>query len=100
MYNLYPEIVNMGCWRDAWDRAVTPLEGHHILLMEPNYKTRSYALYKCARVAMDNKLNMFGVENGGQCMGSANAESLYKKHGPATECKGSGEKFRFVFTCL
>ena len=78
----------MGCWRDAWNRAVTPLEGRHYLLMDPNYKTRSHALFKCARAALDNQLKVFGIENGGQCMGNSNAENAYRKHGPATECRG------------
>ena len=79
---------SLGCWKDAWARALPTLEGDHYLLMEPNYKSRTHALFKCARAAHEKKLKVFGLENGGQCFGSTSLDARFKKYGPAKECRG------------
>ena len=56
--------------------------------MDPNYKGRSHALFKCARAAGDKGLKVFGIENGGQCFASADGEKRYRKYGPSKDCKG------------
>ena len=59
--------------------------------MEPNYKGRSHALLKCAKAALDKKLKVFGIENGGQCFASADGEIRYQKYGVSKSCKGKTE---------
>ena len=79
---------SLGCWRDAWSRSLPTLEGEHYLLMDPNYKGRRHALFKCARAALDKGYNLFGIENGGQCFASADEDKGYHKYGASKECKG------------
>lgn len=81
------EFESLGCWRDAWARGLPSLEGEHYLLMDPNYKGRSHALFKCARAAGDKGLKVFGIENGGQCFASADGVKRYRKYGPSKDCK-------------
>ena len=56
--------------------------------MDPNYKGRRHALFKCARAALDKGYKLFGIENGGQCFASAFAKKGYHKYGVSKECKG------------
>ena len=56
--------------------------------MEPNYKARAHALFKCARAAREKKFQLFGLENGGQCFGSDGGETAFRKYGSSTSCRG------------
>nr|XP_026696274.1 uncharacterized protein LOC108951050 isoform X3 [Ciona intestinalis]XP_026696275.1 uncharacterized protein LOC108951050 isoform X3 [Ciona intestinalis] len=56
-----------------------------------NYKSRSDAILKCARVALARNYEVFAVQHGGWCAGSANARSTYKKYGSSTACAADGE---------
>ena len=81
---------SVGCWRDeGLDRVLTSLEGSHKLLKARNYKNRNNALVKCAKAAMDKGLNIFGLENGGQCYGGIGSTSKYNKHGTSNYCQGT-----------
>ncbi|XP_032219271.2 uncharacterized protein LOC5518731 isoform X2 [Nematostella vectensis] len=82
---------SMGCWRDAWARALTSLEGEHPLLMDPNYKTRTYAMFKCARAALDKHVTIFGLENGGQCFGTNEGSTKLATYGPSSDCRVNGK---------
>ena len=56
--------------------------------MDPNYKGRRHALFKCAKAALDKGYKLFGIENGGQCFGSVGGDKRYHKYGTSKECKG------------
>ncbi|XP_022800544.1 uncharacterized protein LOC111338336 isoform X2 [Stylophora pistillata] len=82
---------SIGCWADSTKiRAMDSLEGRSSRLKQP-YKTRVNALMKCAEVADEQDLKIFGLQNGGQCFGGKNAENTYRKYGQSTECAGDGE---------
>ena len=49
--------------------------------------TRENAIQKCYEVARDRGYNYFGVNNGGLCVGSFDAEFRYKTRGKGTSCK-------------
>ncbi|CAB3996086.1 partial [Paramuricea clavata] len=81
---------SLGCWKDTWIRAIQPLEKRHELLMNGDYKLREDPLRKCAVAALDNKMKLFAIENGGQCLGDTTITSSYKKYGAADHCKDDG----------
>nr|XP_026696272.1 uncharacterized protein LOC108951050 isoform X1 [Ciona intestinalis] len=80
----------LGCWGDTGNRAIPTLERTDPTLMD-NYKSRSDAILKCARVALARNYEVFAVQHGGWCAGSANARSTYKKYGSSTACAADGE---------
>ena len=49
--------------------------------------TRENAIQKCYEVARDRGYNYFGVNNGGWCVGSFDAELKYKTYGKLSNCK-------------
>ena len=59
--------------------------------MDINYKIREDPLRKCAIAALDNGLQMFAIENGGQCFGDTTAATLYQRFGKADQCRGQDE---------
>lgn len=87
--NLDLGFQSLGCWKDTWDRAIEPLEGKHKLLMDINYRLREDPLRKCAVAALENHLQLFAIENGGQCLGDKTAAYLYQRFGRAHKCKGT-----------
>lgn len=66
-----------------------PLEKKHALLMDGNYKLRQDPLRKCAIAALENRMRLFAIENGGQCLGDATLTSLYKRYGETEHCRGT-----------
>ena len=81
---------SIGCWADSpKNRAMESLEGKHSHLKQHDYRTRINALMKCAEAADEQDLNLFALQNGGQCFGGKNDENTYRKHGPSAECQGS-----------
>ena len=50
-------------------------------------KDRDTPIHTCYEVARDRGYNYFGVNNGGWCLGSFDAEFTFKKHGKYTTCK-------------
>ena len=56
--------------------------------MDKNYKLREDPLRKCAIAALEKKMKLFAIENGGQCLGGVSITSSYKKYGEAHHCKG------------
>ena len=80
-----------GCWRDTrQERAISErLEGDAIL--DGDYKTRTNEVEKCARAANQRGYTFFGVQHGGECWSSADAEQTYRKHGRSYICRdGTG----------
>lgn len=65
------------------------MEHKHPLLYEDDYKTRTNALMKCAKAALDNNFTIFSVQNGGQCFSGKDAEQSYMEYGVSKSCKGS-----------
>jgi hypothetical protein len=87
-HKIFLGFHSLGCWKDTWIRAIQPLEKRHNLLMNGNYKLREDPLRKCAIAALDNKMKLFAIENGGQCLGETTITSSYKIYGAADHCKG------------
>ena len=50
-------------------------------------KTRDNPIETCYDIARDKGYNYFGVNNGGWCLGSYDAEFTFKVQGKATSCK-------------
>ena len=72
------------------------LEGRDDRLDDTYYKpnpiqkpstSRDNPIQTCYEVARDRGYNYFGVNNGGWCLGSFDAEFTFKKHGKVTSCK-------------
>ena len=80
---------SIGCWADSQqDRAMESLEGKFSKLKQHDYKTRVNALMKCAEAADENDLELFAIQNGGQCFGGRNDKNTYRKHGASSDCGG------------
>ena len=90
--------VHLGCWYSHSQRpnyAIKELEGKDKRLDGEYYATnplqkpskRENAIQKCYEVARDRGYNYFGVNNGGHCVGSYDAEFRYKAYGKRTTCK-------------
>ena len=97
IYNLIHHIievkyVSLGCWKDQSQlgRAITTLEGTSPIL-NGDYRSRSDAIEKCYEVALSREYIVFALQNGGWCVGSADAESTYKKYGPSSDCVHRGK---------
>ncbi|XP_046858972.1 uncharacterized protein LOC124452464 isoform X4 [Xenia sp. Carnegie-2017] len=88
--NVLSGFHSLGCWKDTWARALRVLERRHRLLMDVNYKLREDPLRKCAIAALDNKMELFAIENGGQCLGDSEISLSYRKYGKTTTCKEDG----------
>ncbi|CAK8691480.1 unnamed protein product [Clavelina lepadiformis] len=83
-------VKSFGCWRDTSNRAIPTVEGSSSLL-DGAYQSRSNALQKCARVALERGYKIFAVQNGGWCATSATARQTYMKYGASNQCKADGE---------
>ncbi|XP_078580556.1 uncharacterized protein LOC144864360 isoform X11 [Branchiostoma floridae x Branchiostoma japonicum] len=81
---------SIGCWKDTGNRAIPTLEGKDARL-DGSYTARANAIDKCYQVAKSRGFQVFAVQHGGWCAGSATALSTYKKYGPYTTCKEDGE---------
>lgn len=80
----------LGCWKDDIPRALPTLEGKSALLDE-HYSRRVNPLEKCHAAAAEAGFTIFAVQDGGQCFGSLDAKSKFKKHGASTACKADGK---------
>ena len=90
--------THLGCWKSyhiATSYSIMELEGKDKRLdgeynaANPLQKPskRENAIQKCYEVARDRGYNYFGVNNGGLCVGSFDAEFRYKVYGKHTICK-------------
>ncbi|KAI8516969.1 hypothetical protein Bbelb_055500 [Branchiostoma belcheri] len=82
--------TSLGCWSDSADRAIPTLEGTDPRL-DGKYRKRTDPIGKCYQVARSRGFTVFGVQDSGQCFGSADAHNTYNKHGPSIKCKADGE---------
>ena len=80
----------MGCYKDTASRAIPILEGQSFIL-DGSYWHRVDPIAKCAVAALSWGYNMFAVQNGGQCFGSATAPLTFDKYGKSTACWNGGE---------
>ena len=69
-------------------KVLLPLEGKHPLLMDGQGESRANALMKCAEAAWDLEMKVFGLQNGGECMGEQDGERKYMKLGMSNLCHG------------
>lgn len=74
----------LGCFKDEVARAMTNLEGKSDAL-NVYYKSRDNPIEKCYTAAIENKMPVFGIQNGGQCFGSADKNTA-KKYGVSSGC--------------
>ncbi|XP_078369213.1 uncharacterized protein LOC144653157 isoform X3 [Oculina patagonica] len=86
---LVDDIIDKGCYKDNPQRAIPLLEAMSPLL-DGSYMQRAAAIKRCAKVAYDLHLNVFAVQNGGQCLGGPQANLNYNKYGDSTQCQENG----------
>ena len=86
---LVDDIKDIGCFKDNPERAIPLLEAMSPLL-DGSYMQRAAAIRRCAKVAYDLQLDIFAVQNGGQCLGGPNANLNYNKYGSSAQCQENG----------
>ena len=84
------QYKKLGCFKDEAKRAILSLEGTNPVLDGP-YRTRDNADKKCYKAALSYGYKVFAVQDGGQCMSSATAETTYNQYGESTACAASGK---------
>lgn len=82
-------IEDMGCYLDTPDRAIPLLEAIGPQL-DGSYMQRAAAIRRCANAAHQLKIDVFAVQNGGQCFGGPEANLSYNKYGNSTRCANNG----------
>lgn len=82
-------IEDMGCYLDTPDRAIPLLEAISPQL-DGSYMQRAAAIRRCANAAHQLKIDVFAVQNGGQCFGGPEANLSYNKYGNSTRCANNG----------
>ena len=75
---------------DKDERAILSLEGTTPIL-DGHYRSRTNTVEKCYKAALSNGYKVFAVQDDGQCMSSATAETTYSKYGESTACPASGK---------
>lgn len=76
------DYYRKGCYKDSSPRAM----GEHLGTF-----TGPDAVLKCYHVARFKMYKAFGVQNGGECYSSVDAETSYDKYGVGSDCRdGTG----------
>ena len=57
---------------------------HHL---DGNYKSRSHAIQKCAKLAQGMGYSVFAIQDGGWCASGPMAQETYQQCGPSNNCK-------------
>ena len=83
------DIKDVGCHKDTPKRAIPLLEAMSHLL-DGSYMQRAAAIRRCAKAAYDLQLDIFALQNGGQCFGEPRAQALFDKYGVSTQCSANG----------
>jgi len=83
-------LQDLGCWADSADRAIPTLESKDTIL-DGNYNSREDAIIKCQNAAYKRGWSVFGVQAGGWCASSEDAERTYKKYGTSSACSSNGK---------
>jgi hypothetical protein len=76
---------HLGCYKDLDARAIDSLEGTNTTL-DGHYRNRVNQIEKCYKVSLSKSYKVFAIQDGGQCFGSATAETTYKQYGKTTGC--------------
>jgi len=79
----------LGCFKDKIARAMTNLEGKSDAL-KVHYKRRDNPVEKCYTAAIENKMPVFGLQDGGQCFGSADKKTAQQYGGSSGCSSGKG----------
>jgi len=74
----------VGCWKDKIPRAMTDLEGSSDAL-KVHYKRRENPVENCYTAAIEHKMSVFGIQDGGQCFGSQSMQAA-KQYGSSSAC--------------
>jgi len=74
----------LGCWTDKIPRAMTDLEGSSDALKD-RYKSRENPIEKCYTAAIEHKMPIFGIQDGGQCFGTQSKQAA-KQYGSSSAC--------------
>ncbi|XP_077978165.1 uncharacterized protein LOC144433688 [Glandiceps talaboti] len=82
--------VQIGCFRDTAQRAISSLEGKDDRL-DGRYRRRSDAIAKCAEAAHSRGFLVFAVQHGGWCASTSDASETYDVYGPSSACEDDGE---------
>ena len=59
-------------------------------LLDGWYGNRRRPFIKCARTAFNHGFEVFGIENGGQCLTGLHAHKTYAIHGASDRCRAGG----------
>lgn len=78
--------IGIGCFRDTGKRAISTLEGRSFLLTG-SYRSRRYAIEKCAQAAYKRGYKLFAVQHGGWCAASRNGHRTYARYGKSNKCR-------------
>ena len=82
---------SLGCWKDEpVNRAIPLVEGAKGFL-EDDPLQRVGPIEKCFDLAMNRRLDIFAVQNGGKCLMGVIARGTYKRYGPSDDCLTNGE---------
>ncbi|XP_078607293.1 uncharacterized protein LOC144879573 isoform X3 [Branchiostoma floridae x Branchiostoma japonicum] len=71
-------------------QAMQSLEGSDSRL-DGDYSTRHDALEKCYQVARSRSFSVFGLQNGGMCVGRVDSHTTFDQYGTSTDCASDGE---------
>ncbi|XP_078697438.1 uncharacterized protein LOC144925334 [Branchiostoma floridae x Branchiostoma belcheri] len=85
---------SVGCFADKSDPAILWLERTDPRLGESNYRYRTDAIEKCFQVALSRGFNVFALQNGGACTGSASGPTVYTTNRPSRypyRCEADGK---------
>ena len=89
------QYMSLGCWKDSIPRAMEELEHRMKYLgwhkFQHYYKSRENAIQKCFTAALYLKMDLFGVQDGGQCFGTNSSSESYKINGKSTDCLADGK---------
>ena len=80
--------MKLGCWSDEASRALDDLEPD-LGSTHGNYRARANPISVCFLEANKRGLNIFALQDKGQCFVSDDFTS-YKKYGESTACEQSG----------
>ena len=82
---------SLGCWKDELTiRAIPLVEGAKGFLEDDPFQ-RVGPIEKCFDLAMNRRLDIFALQNGGECLMGAAARGTYKRYGPSDDCLSNGE---------
>ena len=82
---------SLGCWKDERPHSAIPLVEGAIGFLEDDPYERVGPIERCFDLAMNRRLDIFAIQNGGNCLMGAAARGTYKRYGPSDDCLSNGE---------